>query len=68
MNPNTKNGNNVPKQSPAQKLEVLRRLRDNDHRLRSNDRPYDQDWFLGTVLDQGLEHKYMEEVATSNWV
>lgn len=53
------------KKPPAEKLEQLRRMRDVPHRLKSPDRLYNQDWFLGQVMDEGLEQAYMNEIAFS---
>jgi hypothetical protein len=52
-------------QTPQQKLEVLRNLRDSNHSLRTPSRPYDQDWFTGVVLDEGLEQVLMDNIANN---
>jgi hypothetical protein len=50
-------------QTPQQKLAVLRNLRDESHRLKSPDRLYNRDWFMGAVLDEGLGQVYMDDIA-----
>lgn len=55
---NTKHG-----QTPQQALAVLRNLRDEPHRLKSPDRLYDKDWFMGEVLNEGLGQVYMDDIA-----
>lgn len=58
-----KNDNKRSSPSPSIKLAVLRNLRDEPHRLKSPERLYNQDWFVGAVLDEGLEQEYMNEIA-----
>ena len=51
------------KMPPKAKLESLRRLRDERHKLKSKDRPYDQEWFMEAVVQEHLEQVYIDDVA-----
>jgi hypothetical protein len=54
-----------PTLSPAQQLQQLRWFRDENHKLRDVNVPgklYDQDWFIGAVLDGNLEQAYMADI------
>jgi len=62
MDPKT-NDNKKSKLSPSATLQQLRSLRDNTHRLRTPDRLYNQDWFIGAVQAAGLEQVYRDDIA-----
>lgn len=57
------NDNKWSNKPPEVKLQALRNLRDKTHRLKSPDRLYNQDWFIGAVMDEGLEQTYIDDIA-----
>ena len=58
-----KNDNKWSSMPPDAKLQTLRNLRDGNHRLKSPDRLYNQDWFIGAVMEEGLEQTYINDIA-----
>lgn len=69
MDPRKKQDNKKPNFPPKQRLETLIRLRDEPHSLKNGRaNAYDQDWFIGAVLQDNLETTYMNEISVNNLV
>ena len=67
MNPNEKPGSNWPKLKPPEKLETLRRYRDQNLRSKDFERNYTaDDFFMQAVVDENLQDQYMKDIALNN--
>jgi hypothetical protein len=66
MDPKKRNDNKWSSMSPSDRVVALMRLRDVPHKLKSPDRLYNQDWFIGEILNEGLEQAYMDTITQNN--